>query len=104
MQVERDELAAKVKELQSKSRDPRKEWLDKFRQEFFTFGHVVTTADEDHGTLDLTGYDHIRLVLDVPPTVLREKLLRPDMRVYVWFRPKGRGAATTWRSCGSPPN
>jgi hypothetical protein len=27
----------------------------------------------------------------VPPTVLREKLLRLDMKVFVWFVPKAKG-------------
>jgi DNA invertase Pin-like site-specific DNA recombinase len=90
MQGERDELAARVKELGNKA-DPRKEWLERFRQEFFTFGHVATTPAEDHAGADLTGYDNIRLVLEVPPTVLREKLLKLDMRVFVWFQKKAKG-------------
>jgi DNA invertase Pin-like site-specific DNA recombinase len=92
MQAERDELAAKVKELHESARDPRKEWLERFRQEFFTLGQVtVSSPEKDHTSVDLTGLENVRLVLDVPPTVLREKLLRLDMRVYVWFQPKPKG-------------
>jgi hypothetical protein len=47
--------------------------------------------DQDHAEVDLTGPMKIRVTLDMPPTVLREKLLRLDMKVFVWFVPKAKG-------------
>src|SRR5262249_30748823 len=68
MQAERDEVAAKVKDLRDHAHNPRKEWLERFRQEFFTHGHVAVSAPEkdhagvDGAGLDLTGLENIRLV------------------------------------------
>jgi DNA invertase Pin-like site-specific DNA recombinase len=85
LQTERDELAAKIKALGENSHDPRREWLEKFRQVFFSM------PEQDHAKVDLTGPMRISVTLDMPPTVLREKLLRLDMKVFVWFVPKAKG-------------
>jgi hypothetical protein len=89
MQAERDELAKKVIALSETVHNPRREWLERFRQAFFNV--TTTTPEQDHARLDLTSPMRIRVTLDLPPTVLREKLLRLDMRVFVWFQPKTKG-------------
>jgi hypothetical protein len=94
MQAERDEVAAKIKELSENVPAPRKEMLQKLRQEFFTYAHITGNQDhveEGQAFTNPATNGRVVMVLDVEPTVLRERLLQLDMKVFVWFAPKAKG-------------